>query len=115
MSSDTNRIVSIPLALLVLATSSQAADSWTGADKAKHFSSTAAIAAAVTVATESERAGFWTAVAIGAAKEVTDGRRAGHTASWRDFGADVAGAYVGAKLGAYVVVRRNSVTITKSF
>lgn len=104
------------IGLLLWAGNAKAADSWTGPDKLQHAAGSAAIAAAVTVATGSERTGFWTSVAVGAAKEAYDARhRDRHTPSWKDFGADVAGAYAGAKLGAYIVVRRNSITVTKQF
>ena len=104
------------IALLLWAGDARAQDSWTGKDKLQHAAGSAAIAAAVTVATSSERAGFWTAVAVGAAKEVYDmNHRDRHTPSWRDLGADVAGAYVGSKFGTYIVVRRNSITVTKQF
>ncbi|MEN9885579.1 MAG: putative periplasmic lipoprotein [Pseudomonadota bacterium] len=91
------------------------ADSFTGPDKAKHLAGSAAIAAAVTLATESERAGFWASVAIGAAKEIADSRSPRHTASLKDLAADVAGAYIGSKAGAYIVIRRNQITVTKVF
>ena len=104
------------IALLLWSGDARAQDSWTGKDKLQHAAGSAAIAAAVTVATSSERAGFWTSVAVGAAKEVYDTQhRDRHTPSLKDFGADVAGAYLGSKLGAYIVVRRNSISVTKQF
>ena len=91
-------------------------DGWLCRDKALHLGGSAAVAAAITVATKDERIGFWTTVAIGAAKEAYDAKhRDRHTPSWRDFGADVAGAYVGSKIGAVIVVRRNQILISKSF
>ena len=103
-------------AALTMAGSACAQDSWTGRDKLQHVAGSAAIAAAVTVVTSSERAGFWTAVAVGAAKEAYDAQhRDRHNPSIKDFGADVAGAYLGSKFGAYIVVRRNSISVTKQF
>lgn len=94
----------IAAALALASTAAAAEDSWTGRDKALHFTGSAAIAGVVTAAAKSESAGFWTSVAVGAAKEARDYKhRDRHTASWKDFAADVAGAYVGAKLGGLTI------------
>jgi len=91
-------------------------DGWACKDKAMHFAGSAAIAAAVTVASKDQDIGFWTTVAIGAAKEAYDARhRDRHTPSWRDMGADIAGAYLGSRLGMAIVIRRNEILISKQF
>lgn len=107
----------LAVVLMIAATTSQAADcSGDGMlcrDKALHFGGSAAMAAAVTMATKNERVGFWSTVAVGVAKEVWDDRNRarGHQPSAKDLLADVAGAYVGTKAGTALIIRRNSVAI----
>jgi len=99
------------LQLLLVAPNIALADSWTGQDKLDHFASTLLISTAVSVATESETLGFWSAVAVGGAKELWDRNRTGHVASVKDFTWDVVGAYVGSKFGGWVVTRTNGSTV----
>jgi len=90
-----------------------AGDRWDAQDKAKHASISTLIAGAVTVVQRDELQGFLAATAVGVAKEAYDydhrnerkaNHRSKHTASWKDFGADLVGAYLGAKLGGLSIM-----------
>lgn len=89
-------------------------DEWTGKDKVKHAGISAAIAAAATAATDSELIGFGISSAVGFAKEVYDMQHKNkHTASFKDLAADLAGAYVGAKMGGLIISpRKDGFTLT---
>lgn len=102
--------------LLTLASVSHAStgDSWGGADKAKHAALSSVGAAAVTIGTGSRAWGFGACAAAGAVKEAWDARHPGHMASWRDFGADLAGCALGAYLGGVVITPR-SITYRMEF
>ena len=83
-------------------------DCWFGKDKAAHFGYSAIIASSVTAATQNEFYGLAAAVAVGAAKEGYDDlHRPKHDPSWKDFGVDVAGGIVGAKVGGLFIKRQN--------
>jgi uncharacterized protein YfiM (DUF2279 family) len=97
--------------LLLVVPNIALADSWTGQDKLSHFSGSLLISTVVSVATESESLGFWSAVAVGGAKELWDRNHTGHVASIKDFAWDVAGAYVGSKFGGWMVTRTNGSTV----
>ena len=103
-------LVLVPL-LLTAPSVSRATDHWTGPDKLLHFESTLVLAGIVSAATESQAIGFWSAVAVGGAKELWDRNRSGHTASFKDLAWDVAGAYVGSAFGAWAVSRTNGTTV----
>ena len=87
-------------------------DPWFSDDKYKHFAVSAAIASAVTVATEDKQVGFWASVGVGVAKEIYDSQQPGCYISVRDLAWDVLGAYVGAELTGWVLrVDGNSATV----
>lgn len=86
------------------------ADSWTGPDKEKHLLGSAAVAFVVTHATDNPTTGFWSAVAVGGAKEVYDHYHRGGDASARDLVWDVAGAYLGAQAGGWTIKRSGGTT-----
>ncbi len=99
-----NRILTL-IALTLACSAASAADEWASRDKLQHAALSAGIAAAATAVTKDERIGFAAAVAVGVAKELYDAsNRDKHTPSWKDLAADVAGAYVGAKLGGVVFI-----------
>lgn len=83
----------------MLATHAHAQSDWTGVDKVWHFSSCAAISAAVTTATGSEAKGIGTCIALGAAKELYSIDKYGHTDNLQDMVYNTLGGIVGAKLG----------------
>ena len=82
------------------------AEAWSGEDKEIHFIGSATVAVVITAATESPWTGFWSAVAVGVAKELVDQRRPDGKASGRDLVADVAGAYLGSQAGRWIISRR---------
>jgi putative lipoprotein len=78
-----------------------AQDSWTGKDKAQHLLGSAVLSYSLSEVISPESA-FLTSVGIGLAKEVYDYKHPkSHTASYKDFIADVAGAYVGVYAKGY--------------
>lgn len=88
------------------------ADEWTGNDKALHFAGSAFIAAAVTAATQNERIGFWSSVAVGVVKEVYDyDHPSTNTASLKDLTWDVLGAYMGARLAGWSIRQSHGETV----
>jgi uncharacterized protein YfiM (DUF2279 family) len=92
----------------LMATTAQAQSDWTGVDKVWHFSSCAAISAAVTTATGSEAKGIGTCIALGAAKELYSINQYGHTDNLQDMVYNTLGGIVGAKLGInFMVVPTN--------
>jgi uncharacterized protein YfiM (DUF2279 family) len=70
---------------------------------AKHLAGSAAISAAVTAATKDELIGFGVSVTIGVAKEIADSRQPGNKFCVRDLAFDIAGAYIGAKAGGFII------------
>lgn len=79
-------------------------ESWTAPDKQLHFGVTAVGSAACAVAKRRQDACMWLGVGVAAAKEVYDAQhRDKHTPSIRDFIAGAAGAYLGAKLGGWII------------
>lgn len=90
-----------------------AQDSWTGKDKAQHFLGSAALSYSFSEVMSPESA-FLTSVGIGLAKEVYDYKHpAKHTASYKDFIADVAGAYVGVYAKGYSFDYQNKSFVLK--
>ena len=78
-----------------------AQDSWYGKDKRQHFAGSAVLSYGLSEVM-SPNAAFLTSVGIGLAKEVYDYQHPEkHTASYKDFIADVAGAYVGVYAKGY--------------
>ena len=78
-----------------------AQDSWVGLDKRQHFSGSALLSYSFSEVMSPDKA-FLTTVGIGLAKEVYDYKHPDkHTASYKDFAWDVAGAYVGVYLKGY--------------
>ena len=78
-----------------------AQDSWTGKDKYQHFAGSAVLSYGFSEFVGPNKA-FLASVVIGAAKEFYDYKHPkNHTASYKDFAWDVAGAYVGVYLKGY--------------
>lgn len=83
-----------------------AQDKWTGRDKAEHFFSSAALAAAGSEISQHQhqgrgqnlRFGFLFSLSFGVGKELYDSRSAGSGWSWKDLSWDVAGAATGLAL-----------------
>jgi putative lipoprotein len=99
--------------LLLLPITCLAQDSWTGKDKAQHFVGSAVLSYGFSEVMSPEKA-FLTAVAIGAAKEVYDYKHpTKHTASYKDFIADVAGAYVGVYAKGYSFDYQNKTFVVR--
>lgn len=94
----------IMLSLFSLAAQARctASDKWNGNDKQLHFGGGAAIAALATMHTGDRAKGFYTGVAIGAAKELIDAGGVGQC-SLQDFAVTAAGAALGAYTGGLVV------------
>jgi len=87
--------------LLFLPVICLAQDSWKGKDKAQHFIGSAILSYGLSEVTTTDNA-FLTTVGIGLAKEIYDYKHpTKHTASYKDFVYDVAGAYVGLYLKGY--------------
>ncbi len=103
-------VIRIALFCLALWSGSVLAQSSSGEDKALHFAGSATLAVVITAASEDPVIGFWSAVAVGLAKELVDRRRAGGDASGRDLAADVAGAFLGAQAGRWLITRRGETT-----
>ena len=102
----TATIAAIALAALTFATNARA-DNWTGPDKTLHFLGGAAVASAVTMATDEPKYGFLAGAAVGVAKEIYDTQhRSTHTPSFKDFAVTALGAAVGAK-GTAIILRRD--------
>lgn len=78
-----------------------AQDSWYGLDKRQHFAGSAVLSYTLSEVMTPNNA-FLTTVGIGLAKEVYDYKHpTKHTASYKDFVWDVAGAYVGVYAKGY--------------
>lgn len=78
-----------------------AQDSWHGLDKRQHFAGSAVLSYTLSEVMTPNNA-FLTTVGIGLAKEVYDYKHpAKHTASYKDFVWDIAGAYVGVYAKGY--------------
>lgn len=78
-----------------------AQDSWYGKDKRQHFAGSAVLSYSLSEVMSPTNA-FLTTVGIGAAKELYDYKHPDkHTASYKDFVWDVAGAYVGVYAKGY--------------
>ncbi|PIF20883.1 YfiM family lipoprotein [Candidatus Pantoea floridensis] len=83
-----------------------AQDNWTGKDKAEHFFSSAALAAAGSEISQHQhqgrgqnlRFGFLFSLSFGVGKEWYDSRSSGSGWSWKDLSWDVAGAASGIAL-----------------
>jgi uncharacterized protein YfiM (DUF2279 family) len=69
------------------------ADPWKGENKNLLFAGSAAIAYLVAYEPGQSNHGFWSSVAMGAAKEYSGRYRSGHQASLKDLAWDVTGAY----------------------
>ena len=90
-----------------------AQDSWFGKDKAQHFVGSAVLSYGFSEFMSADKA-FLTAVGIGFAKEVYDYRHPHkHTASYKDFIADVAGAYVGVYAKGYSFDYQNKTFVVR--
>lgn len=87
------------------------ADTWNGEDKNLHFAGSAAIAKLVASGTGQPNLGFWSSVAIGAAKEYSDRYRAGHQTSVKDLAWDVSGAYFGVNQKGWALYRSGTGTV----
>lgn len=109
-------LAGIVLAVLLANPNGNAADSWTGHDKALHLAGGAGIAAAVTAATASQETGFLVGATVGAGKELWDRKHPPHVASWRDFTATAVGAYLGAKVGGlFIDIAGRRLTLAREF
>jgi putative lipoprotein len=90
-----------------------AQDSWLGKDKAQHFLGSAVLSYGLSEVMSADKA-FLTAVGIGLAKEVYDYQHPEkHTASYKDFIADVAGAYVGIYAKGYSFNYQNKTFVVR--
>lgn len=75
-------------------------DSWTGKDKKLHFAGSAALGLVAGAAVDDKRIAFGAAVGIGFLKEMRDATKKGGTGfSYKDMGANIAGAAVGVYAG----------------
>ena len=89
------------LILLLLPAIAFAQDSWLGKDKAQHFAGSAVLSYTFSEVMSADKA-FLASVGIGLAKEIYDKQHPDkHTASYKDFVWDVAGAYVGVYAKGY--------------
>ena len=91
------------------------ADEWTGPDKRMHLAAGALIAAPVSAATDSWRAGAAAGCAVGVLKEINDMRSPGHTPSYKDAVVTCVGAAVGAQIGVMVAPIKGGVFVGKSW
>ena len=107
-------INAIALVMSLSSAPAVAADSWTGSDKVLHFAGSAGIALLVTDISRDPSVGFWSSVAVGAAKEWVD-KRTGGDASVRDLVVDVAGAYLGSETGRWMLYRNKQTTTVVAF
>jgi putative lipoprotein len=99
--------------ILLLPITCLAQDSWTGKDKAQHFVGSAVLSYGFSEFMSADKA-FLTAVGIGLAKEVYDYQHPEkHTASYKDFIANVAGAYVGVYAKGYSFDYQNKTFVLK--
>lgn len=86
------------------------AESWRGRDKELHFAMGAGVSSLATLAFKDEEVGFWSGVAVGAAKEIYDYKHPkSHDASFKDFAVTALGAFAGAKITG-LVVTKNSIS-----
>ncbi len=69
------------------------------------------LATFISAATQSEDVGFWSAVAIGGAKEMWDIKQPNHVASFKDFAWGLSGAYLGAKHSGWAVSKNNGIAV----
>ena len=104
------------IALLSLAPVAFAQDSWTGADKPKHFIGSVGLgAAAVVIAPRASFAEhFALALAPGVLKEIHDSRPGGSGFSVKDLAWDMAGAYLGVS-GARIFISPGKILIAANF
>ena len=106
--------------LLALPLVVSAQDSWTGADKPKHFavSAAAGLAAGAILPSLAPECGKWCRVGVamvpGVLKELGDTGQAGNRFSWRDLVWDAAGAYAGVTLSGFVF-RPNAIAYRTEF
>lgn len=102
--------ITLAVVALALAATAHAEPTY---DKTVHAVGSAAFAGIVTTIRHDELQGFGAAVLLGAAKEGYDAlHQPQHDPSWRDFGADVLGAYIGAKLAGVVLIpERHGLTV----
>lgn len=97
--------------LLALLALPSRADGWNGEDKNLHFVGSAALAKLVTAGTGQASLGFWSSVAVGAAKEYSDRYRPGHEASLKDLVWDITGAYFGTAQKGWMVYNKGTTTV----
>lgn len=90
-----------------------AQDSWHGLDKRQHFVGSAVLSYSLSEVMSPNNA-FLTTVGIGLAKEIYDYKHPDkHTASYKDFVWDVAGAYVGLYAKGYSFDYTNKTFVVK--
>lgn len=94
------------LFILPLATAGKAADTWDGADKAKHFGVSALIGVATGMTIENRWSAFGVAMLPGLAKEIADSQKSNGHFSGKDLAADALGAVLGVHLGRWIVTPR---------
>ena len=87
------------------------ADGWSGEDKNLHFVGSATLAKLVASGTGQASLGFWSSVAVGAAKEYSDRYRPGHEASLKDLVWDITGAYFGTAQKGWMVYNKGTTTV----
>ena len=91
-----------------------AQDSWTGPDKKKHFAVSAAAGflckGFFPPARDSDLIAVGCGVLPGLVKEIGDAQEEGNRFSGKDLAWDLAGAFVGVKLGGLMISRHGSTT-----
>lgn len=98
---------------LTLCCASTFADSWTTQDKKEHAIVSAMFGTMAGTAIEDKYVAFGVAMLPGIAKELYDATGKG-TPSWKDLGADAAGALLGVYIGN-CWLRKNSITCHYEF
>jgi len=84
------------------------ADTWTGKDKQDHFAGSAILGMGASQVFDNKLQAFGAVLLVGAAKEGYDYKHPqNHTASWKDFAADAAGAVVGVYYGGCILRQRS--------
>jgi putative lipoprotein len=98
------------LSILFALSNTAWADSWVGRDKQLHFAGSVVIAGVTTAITKDETTGFIVATGIGIAKEIYDSKHRAGDASYKDLAWDIAGAWVGSKLGGIIITKVGDTT-----
>lgn len=92
------------LAALGLAFSAQA-DEWLSEDKKMHIGATVMLSKSIQAITGNMSLAFWSATAVGLAKELQDQHKPGRKFSSKDMAANLAGALIGSSIAPNLMVR----------